>query len=474
MSQVSTAPFLLDTETQSSRLRVAHILGGAIYVSLLALIALTAIPYGTVEAWWKAVFICLVFALCVLWIIEGTLSGSWRIRGLPMLTPLFALAAFSLLQTVPLGPQAAPGISYSVWNAISADPFATRFFVLQLLALTLAAALLYCYVSNERRMSTLIHVIIAVAVASAIFGMLRQTTQHSLGFGLPLIKPDQGYGQFINRNHFAFLMEMGFGLPLGMIAGAGVKRERALILFASLLPVWTALVLSNSRGGLVAIMAQLIAGALLFAVVIPRSNSEGSKLRIFRIARLWPVRGLLLLVFLLLTFLGTIWMGGDRLATRVEQTRAELDPAMAESRQGASRNEIWRATWKMFTAHPIAGVGLGGYWAAIPTYHEASGLQTPQEAHNDYLELLASGGLIGLAIGGWFMIVVFRRIRDNLKSASPFRRAACFGALLGIVGVAVHSLFDFGLHMIVNALVFAALVMIATNREDNENKSRTI
>lgn len=473
MSQVSTAPFLLETEVQSSRLRIAHILGGAIYVSLLTLVALTAIPYGTVEAWWKAVFICLVFFLSVLWIIEGLLSGSWQIRGLPVLVPLFSLAAFSLLQTIPFGTQAA-GISYSVWNAISADPFATRFFVLQLLALTLATALLYRYASSERRLSTLIHVIIAVAVASAIFGMLRQTTQHSLGFGLPLIKPDEGYGQFINRNHFAFLMEMGFGLALGVIAGGGVKRERALIFFASLLPVWTALVLSNSRGGLLAMMAQLIAGVLLFTVVIPRSKSKRSQLRIFRIARLWPVRGLLLLLFLMLTFLGTLWMGGDRLATRVEQTRAELDPAMVESRQLGSRNEIWRATWNMFTAHPIAGVGLGGYWAAIPTYHEASGLQTPQEAHNEYLELLACGGLIGLAIGSWFLFVVFRRIRDNLQSASPFRRAACFGALLGIIGVAVHSLFDFGLHLIANALMFAALVMIATNREDNENKPRTI
>ncbi len=473
MSQVSTAPFLVDTEAQSSRLRVAQILGVAIYVSLLALMVLTAIPYGTVEPWWKAVFICLVFFLSVLWIIEGLLSGSWQIRGLPVLVPLFSLAAFSLLQTIPFGTQAA-GISYSVWNAISADPFATRFFVLQLLALTLATALMYRYVVNEGRLSTLIHVIIAVAVASAIFGMLRQTTQHSLGFGLPLIKPDEGYGQFINRNHFAFLMEMGFGLALGVIAGGGVKRERALIFVASLLPVWTALVLSNSRGGLLAMMAQLIAGVMLFTVVIARSKSKGPQLGIFKIARLWPVRGLLLVLFLAVTFLGTIWMGGDRLATRVEQTRADLDPAMAESRQLGSRNEIWRATWNMFSAHPIAGVGLGGYWAAIPTYHEASGLQTPQEAHNDYLELLASGGLIGLAIGSWFLFVVFRRIRDNLQSASPFRRAACFGALLGIIGVAVHSLFDFGLHLIANALMFAALVMIATHREENENKPRTI
>ena len=72
----------------------------------------------------------------------------------------------------------------------------------------------------------MIHVIVGVAVATAIFGILRQTIQHNVGFGLPLIKPDQGYGQFINKNHFAFLMEMAFGLALGMIVGGGVKREQ--------------------------------------------------------------------------------------------------------------------------------------------------------------------------------------------------------------------------------------------------------
>ena len=34
--------------------------------------------------------------------------------------------------------------------------------------------------------------------------------------------------------------------------------------------------------------------------------------------------------------------------------------------------------------------------------------------------------------------------------------------MLGIVGVGVHSLFDFGLHMIVNALIFMTLIVIAT------------
>jgi O-antigen ligase len=161
---------------------------------------------------------------------------------------------------------------------------------------------------------------------------------------------------------------------------------------------------------------------------------------------------------------GTVWLGGDRLATRIEESRNELNTETSDLRQGVSRNEIWKASWELFKAHPVLGVGMGAYWAAIPAVHNASGTMTPQEAHNDYLELLASGGLVGLALGVWFAIVVFKRMRENLGSPNRFRRAACFGSAIGITGVAVHSLVDFGLHMIVNALVFTTLIVIATSK----------
>jgi hypothetical protein len=44
------------------------------------------------------------------------------------------------------------------------------------------------------------------------------------------------------------------------------------------------------------------------------------------------------------------------------------------------------------------------------------------------------------------------------------QRAARFGAVLGITGVAAHSLVDFGLHIMTNAVVFIVLIMIATAR----------
>ena len=421
------------------------LLNKLVFGALIALIVLTAIPYGTVEPWWKAAFVCGVFAICILSLIESLITGKIEIRGKPVLLPMLALSAFAFLQTLSLG--ASTEGNLQVWNAISADPYQTRFFTLQMLALTAFLALLYNYASTERRIRVLVYTVLAIAVVSAVFGILRHSTQQQTGFLLPLLKQNQGYGQFINKNHFAYLMEMAFGLGLGIILGGGVKRDRLMIYVAVLLPIWTALVLANSRGGVLAMIAQILVAVLLLTSVQ-------------KITQSFALRAVLLVTLVIGIGLGTIWVGGDRLATNFENASSEL--ASDTLRQGVSRNEIWRATLKMFAAHPILGVGLGGYWIGITAYHDASGLMTPQEAHNDYLELLSSGGVIGLALGVWFVVAVARRARQNLVEDVSYMRAVRLGAILGIVGVAAHSLVDFGLHIIVNAVVFMMLIMFAT------------
>ena len=469
MSQAGIAEIIV-FEERSADSRIAGFLNTSIFAALVGLVVLTAIPYGTIEPWWKAAFVCVVFALGICAIVEGLVNRSGSTVRLSVLFPLLALTAFALFQTLSLGPRTrnAGNIYQSQWLSISADPYQTRFFALQFLALTLVLAMLYRFAGSERRVRILIHVIIGVALFSALFGILRQATQHNAGFVLPLMKPGQGYGQFINKNHFAFLMEMALGLGLGLVFGGGVKRERIMIYVALLLPIWTGLVLSNSRGGILAMLAQLVVAVLLFTNM--DSNTQGAipRFRFFNLVRSFGLRIALLIVLIIGILYGTFWMGGDRLVSNFEAVRSEWNPASTGSHQGVTRNEIWRATWRMFEAHPIFGVGFGGYWIAITAYHDASGTLTPQEAHNDYLELLASGGVVGFALGVWFAMAVYRLTRENLKSASRFGRAASLGATLGIAGVAVHSLVDFGLHMMVNALVFIILVMIATARTGSE------
>ena len=427
------------------------LLNKLVFSALVLLIVLAPIPYGTVEPWWKAAFVCAVFAICILALIESLITGSIEVRGRSVLLPMLAISALAFLQTLSLG--ARNEANLPVWNAISADPYQTRFFTLQMLALTAFLALLYRYASTERRIRVLVYTVIAIAVASAVFGILRQSTQQQTGFLLPLLKQNQGYGQFVNKNHFAYLMEMAFGLGLGLILGGGVKRDRLMIYLALLLPIWTALVLANSRGGVLAMIAQIVVAVLLLTSVQKFTQSIA-------------LRAVLIVALVIGIALGTIWVGGDRLATNFEGASSEF--AADTLRQGVSRNEIWRATLKMFAAHPLLGVGLGGYWIGITAYHDASGLMTPQEAHNDYLELLSSGGVIGFALGVWFVVAVFRKARQNLIEDVGYMRAVRYGAILGIVGVAAHSLVDFGLHIIVNGVVFLTLIMLATAQRRNE------
>lgn len=452
------------------RHRVARLLGTIIFASLLALLVITAVPYGTAEAWWKAFFICVVFALGILWSIEGYLSNAWVTTGWSIILPIVALVLFSFLQTIPLGKLQLPGIPYLASRTVSVDSFETRFFALQLGGLTLCGLFLFRYLLTARRLRIVINLVIAIAVASAIFGIVRQTTQHTLGFGLPLLHAEQGYGQFINKNHFAFLMEMALGLSLGMVLGGGVRREQVLVYVATLLPVWTALVLCGSRGGLIAMLAEVVVAAFLLSGFLRSRGANESPSKVLVLLRSSPVRIALFLILVCGVLFGTLYLGGERLASSIDATRAELSGDATELRQRVSRNEIWALTSKMFAAHPLLGVGMGAYWVAVPAFHDASGTLTPQEAHNDYLELLASGGLVGIALGGWFAVAVVKKARKNLGSRHRLRRAACLGASIGIAGVAVHSLVDFGLHVIVNALVFTTLIVIATSEQPWDNE----
>jgi O-antigen ligase len=445
--------------------KLSRALGAIIFYTLLALLLLVSIPYGTVEPWWEALFECVVFALGALWVIEGMLSRGWITKEHRIFLPVLALALYALLQTLPglAGNSSIAGLK--VWNAISADPYQTRLFVLKLLAFTLSGVMLLRYTSSSLRLRALVYTLIGVGLLSALFGIVRQTTQHSTGFFLPFLHAGSGYGQFINRNHFAFLMEMVLGLTLGLIVAGGVRREQILVYLSLVLPVWVALVLCNSRGGLFSMLAEVLFLALLFSFRRaagknePEESKRGSLW--WSVAQSRIVRPILVAGLVAVVFIGALWIGGEALTSRLETVSSEVSAESGAGNEGARRLEVWRATWALIKDRPLMGVGFNGYWAAIPLYHNASGELTPQQAHNDYLELVASGGLIGLLLVLWFMVLLVKSIRRSFQSTDAFRRAASMGASVGLFGVAIHSMVDFGLHITINALVLTALVVIA-------------
>ena len=439
-----------------------HWLNRLIFVSLLALIVLVVIPYGAVEPWWIALYECAAFGLGTLWVSERLLRGSWSLKDRALLAPLAALTAFVFLQSVSL--------SWSGSGAtISADAFETRLVFFKLLAFTTTFTLLAAYISNPRRLRLAIHAVLFVAVVSALFGIVRQALQpNEAGFVLPYLQRNSGFAQFINKNHFALLMEMAIGLASGFILGGGVKRNHVLLYVAALALMWTALVLTSSRGGILSTLTQIVFLTMIL-IVSPNQNRKTSQrsTNLGNFRRFVPaaVLGACLLVTV---GVSAIWLGGDLLVTRLESVSGEIRAAAGVPHAGVLRREVWSATWQLIKLHPVAGSGFGAYGVAITGFHNASGKWTPEAAHNDYLELLAAGGVVGTGFVIWFSAVFINRARRQLSGAAAIQRAACLGALTGIFGVVAHSAVDFGLHVTANAVVFICLVVFATRNFQGE------
>lgn len=436
---------------------VLTILDGTIFYGSVVLIALTALPYGTVHPWSIAAFECSVFLLSFLWVIHGLWAGSWGLRNVKLFYPVLALVALAVLQSVTLWQTESQGLK--VAYTLSADPFESWLFAIRTAALILAGVLLVRFTSSKRRLSVLVHAIIGVALACAIFGIVRQTLQRNDAFVLPLLYPWSGYAQFINKNHFSYLMELAMGLVVGVAIMRSERRERIPLYFSFLLVMAAALVLSKSRGGYLAMTMQFLCAALLF-VNSRRSARAHQAGFVTRWIRSIAAQVILVVVLLSVIVAGAAWLGGDQLATGLQTATSEMSSAQQTGGEGARRRDIWRASWLMFKAHPLTGAGLGGYWAEVPAFHDASGTVTPRQAHNDYLELLASAGIPGVALLVWFAFVLIRQARENVRSSKGFQRAASLGAIIGLVGVGVHSTVDFGLHITINALVLVALLAV--------------
>jgi len=442
----------------------ARFLNRVIYFCLLLTIVLTAIPYGTVQPWWIALFECAVFLIAIVAVIETLLSKTMSLD-VWLVAPLLGLILFAVIQSLPLFSEPGP---FGLRTSLSADPYSTRLFAVQLIALTLVLLLLLRYTSSKARLRYLIYVVIGVGVASALFGIVRQNLQHSPGFILPALPmSDRSFGQFINRNHFALLLEMVLGLTLGLIVGEFSRRRRVLVLLPVCALLWVGLIYSRSRGGIMASLSEvLFLGVMLDPVrFLTRQRAETATRRFQYLAGGLVVRIFLLACLAGLFAYGVGWIGGEPVVTSFQNAATDFTQQEMENNTNTSRKEIWSATWSMIKAHPLAGVGFGGYWIAITRYHSASGDITPQQAHNDYLELMATGGLIGVALVVWFGWAVVKRARQNLASPDSFRRAACLGALTAIFGLAVHSFVDFGIHISINALVLFTLIVVAVQTD---------
>ena len=131
--------------------------------------------------------------------------------------------------------------------------------------------------------------------------------------------------------------------------------------------------------------------------------------------------------------------------------------------RNSPRFEVWRPAWELFLERPLAGSGLGTFGEVFPRVQPASlvGARWDQ-AHNDPLELLVTGGIVAVLLLGWALAWLLRSAwRTFHGRARSWQRAAALAWLAAVPAVAVHELFDFGLTIPSNAVWMTLLAGVS-------------
>lgn len=381
---------------------------------------------------------------------------------------LIAIAALGAVQLIPMSPEMLRRVSptsahvydeannvlnlfvhRSIPSRISIAPTETRSTILLTLAYAAAFTSAALVVSTRVRRRILVAVFLGSATIQIALALATE------GF------TDRLHGAFVNSNHFAGYLEMAIAFGFGLIwaevltnsdrvKGIGDRGER--VEKRALPFIWRAavccvlaggLAFTRSRGGLLAVAATMI--ALLAMGVLHRRTTREHR------------RAALVIIAALVIGVTVLMMTAGRpalvrfIATDVKDARHDF------------RVQVWSGSidaWRMF---PHFGSGLGTFREVFRRVQPREITGLVEQAHNDFLQLLVTGGWIGaalglIAFGSVYAILMRGWLQQQHREESAFILAA-LGALFSLT---LHGLVDFNMSLPANPATLAILLGAAT------------
>lgn len=423
---------------------------------------------GVLPLTYSLVEVSLLAAL-LLFFLKQVRQGEVKLP-LPVWPVLFALWVASTLVPLPsklvggLSParllDSLPGIGSSdTWRALSIHPHDTCLALMKLLAY-LAAFLLAAHIFDSRKgKSNLIRALVLLGLFEAGYGIVQYLTGWQKIFTyVKKYDLDEATGTYINRNHFAGLLELTIPFAVASVYGSlrswlgargntssgRIQRrgrpQAARWVFDLFLVVVmvVAVIFSRSRTGIVVTVLVILFQALLVQMVVGR--------------KVWLAG---VFAFLLCVVGYSLWIGLDPVVSRFEEFQQGGGLRME------ARVLIWKDAVNLVREYPLFGTGLGTFGVAFRRFQTSLVEFNVDHAHNDYLQIIVETGTLGFLLLFLPILGLFAGMLGFFWRTTPsYSQSVVLGCLGSTLALLLHSFTDFNLEIPANALIFALILGI--------------
>ncbi len=450
----------------------------AYYLFLFALI-FSPMAFGTVEIWAYLVMEVIICASALLFVFS---SKNKALYTCPGILPLILVNAFLLFQIIPLPEnfvkilspstytiyQNAAGLTDEVgWISLSIYPHATLLELLRFSTYVLFYIIAIQFFTDRSLLKKTIAVITWFAALLSLAAIIEFITE-SLDYPIAhnkifwfreLSQGGTPMGPYVNRNHYAGLMEMIFPLVLSMffvfrprITKLSLKRKIAdffnhkrinqhLFYGAAAILIATSVLLSLSRGGILSLSISMI---IFSALIIFKAKQKNAGFFI----------GFIVIIILFLT--GT--SGCDAIFERFENI---------QNQSGLIHDDrliIWEDSIEIIKDFPLVGTGTGTLENIYPLYRSFPGDDILEHAHNDYFEFFCTGGIILPVLMGWCLFsILYSAAGSFIKRREWYSIFLFTGCITSISAILLHSLVDFNMQIGANGLYFFLILALAVS-----------
>lgn len=326
----------------------------------------------------------------------------------------------------------------------------------------LGGLLIYFFVASlftesKRRMLLLLF-LLAAAMIHVFIGAIQFRNGDNFMLIPFLQRSDYGRrasGFYVCPNHLAWLLEVLGAFGLSIVCWSRWPTWLKLLTAYAVGICYLGVVLTGSRGGYLSTATSLLVFGGLSLALLHKAST-----RLF-----WRIGGPALLA-----------AAGIGLITLFLVQKSDFLSGRAQNifEKTNMRVDLWKAALEQWKLQPYVGTGTGTYLYYGRQFRTERVQADAVYVHNDYLQLLAEYGLIGVAFfvaflglhlqNGWtsFQRLGFRRVALSSRILSN-GMALQLGALAAVSACIVHSFLDFNLHIPANVLLLAFVFGILAN-----------